>query len=285
MKEKTVCVLLNYCDKNNCVNIINKGLADGFFDHYIIVDNNSPDNSFEELKKLGNDTITVIKAKENKGFASGNNIGIAYAIKNLNPRYIVCLGTDVIVEKKALEKCYSVLEKNDNLACVSPMMLDRDKNIDSDFAWDFQTFSDCLKFNLYLTRKKNNYKKHKIIDYSKELVLCDVIRGSFMFFKADILERIGMFDEHTFLFYEENIICKKISDISYNVGFITTDTYIHNHIQHDTRSKQKYRESMKSAYYYLVKYQHIGFIKRVIFKLTSSLGKMEYFLFSKLKKK
>ena len=46
----------------------------------LIVDNASTDDSYQELKKLENDRIEVIQAKENKGFSAGMNIGAKRAI-------------------------------------------------------------------------------------------------------------------------------------------------------------------------------------------------------------
>jgi len=280
-----VCVILNYCDSKKCSDLVAKNLEDDFFDYTVIVDNNSPDNSREVLEPLAGDKVIFLETNENRGFAAGNNYGIRYALNNLDPKYILCMGADIIVERDALDKCYSIMESHNDIACISPIMLDWKKNVDKDFAWKMQTFKECLNFTIHLTRRKGKFKTYVPTDDTKEFVYADVVRGSFMFFRADVLEKIDMFDEKTFLFYEENIICKKISDAGYKVAFVPNATYIHNHVLVDTRSKIKYKASLKSAYYYLVKYQHINIFKRLTYKMFCMLGRIEYGIGSIFKKR
>ena len=45
-----------------------------------------------------NQRLILIKNDKNYGFAEGNNIGIRYALKSLNPTYILLLNNDTVVE-------------------------------------------------------------------------------------------------------------------------------------------------------------------------------------------
>lgn len=58
----------------------------------VIVDNKSTDNSVEYLENQTEscDKIDILKARSNKGFAAGNNIGARYVTKNINQN-IFCL--------------------------------------------------------------------------------------------------------------------------------------------------------------------------------------------------
>ena len=86
--------------------------------HIIIVDNNSTDNSYDELLKISNKKIEVIKCENNNGFASGNNFGVRYAREKYNDfDVILFLGTDVIVDETTIKESYFYLN-NINCAAV-----------------------------------------------------------------------------------------------------------------------------------------------------------------------
>ena len=48
--------------------------------------------------------MIIIKNEKNYGFAEGNNIGIRFALKNLNPDYILLLNNDTVVDKDFLNE-------------------------------------------------------------------------------------------------------------------------------------------------------------------------------------
>lgn len=76
----------------------------------IIVDNDSPNNSYEELnKEYGTSSeVVVLKAKENLGFAKGNNLGYKYSVEHYNSDFIVVMNNDMeIFQEDFIEKIYS----------------------------------------------------------------------------------------------------------------------------------------------------------------------------------
>ena len=67
-----------------------------------IVDNNSPDNSYQKLKDFFKD-LKVISSKFNNGYAAGHKIAVNYAIEN-NFEFIWVLNNDLIVRNDTLQK-------------------------------------------------------------------------------------------------------------------------------------------------------------------------------------
>ena len=45
----------------------------------IVVDNASPNDSVERLTEQAQDRFTLLRSEDNRGYASGNNIGLQYA--------------------------------------------------------------------------------------------------------------------------------------------------------------------------------------------------------------
>ena len=93
---------LNYWDTLACVKSI-KSM------HYsvagiVIVDNGSPNESFDVLNEEYKDEecILVIKNKKNQGFARGNNLGINRARKSLKADFVLVINNDIIFT----DECY-----------------------------------------------------------------------------------------------------------------------------------------------------------------------------------
>jgi glycosyltransferase involved in cell wall biosynthesis len=81
-----------------------------------IIDDGSTDNSKALIESYrGNDKISIIY-QQNKGLNITNNV----AMRAANGKYLMRLDADDFLEKEALEKMTSVLEKDDELGLVFP---------------------------------------------------------------------------------------------------------------------------------------------------------------------
>lgn len=65
-----------------------------------------------------NKNLILIKNQANDGFAEGNNIGIGYALENLNPNYILLLNNDTVVDNSFMNELVKVGETNKNIAAL-----------------------------------------------------------------------------------------------------------------------------------------------------------------------
>lgn len=95
-----------------CVDYL-RALEDGNDASIVIVDNCSPDNTYELLTDWfgGDDKIHIIRNTTNQGFAKGNNLGYAYARENLNCDWIVVMNSDVYIKD---QKFITILKENAN---------------------------------------------------------------------------------------------------------------------------------------------------------------------------
>lgn len=102
MKEKIdICfIVLHYQDTlltQKCVNSILL-LRKSEYSKILVIDNASPNNSYNELKKIycNNDTVYIIKSEKNGGFAEGNNFAYSFFKKNFDANYVIALNNDII---------------------------------------------------------------------------------------------------------------------------------------------------------------------------------------------
>ncbi len=97
----------------DCVNSI-KDRIDSVQYHIIIVDNASPNGSGEKLagKYEKDDLVTVILAKDNLGFAKGNNLGYKYAVNVAECDFLCIMNNDTLIVQ---DDFYStILEEYEN---------------------------------------------------------------------------------------------------------------------------------------------------------------------------
>ena len=283
--EKMNCamVILNYNDSHRAWKLAQKCKTFKNIDKIIIVDNKSTDDSIEYFSKKSKDNkIEIVISKENNGFASGNNIGARYILKKYSPTFLFFANTDTIFQEADLDACFEKLKEDEKLALVSMRMLDVKGNEEKS-SWKFIPFYKWILLNFWIYRKFN-FNKLIYQKFDTDFQYVDVVRGSFMVFKTELFFKCGLFDENTFLYFEEDIISYKLKEINYNVGLLTNHFYIHNHIYSKNKNKTYNEYYMdQSLKYFLTNYYEIGILKTTLLELCIFLGKIESFFFNKLK--
>ncbi|WP_297420727.1 glycosyltransferase [Clostridium sp.] len=251
MEFNIAIIILNYVNytitEKNVDNLIELGVKYPI----IIVDNNSQNNSFENIyKKYQNfNYIYVIKNHENKGYASGNNFGVKFVMEKLNfIKYICIMNPDVtILYKEIFSNLKSKIEDREDIALIGAMMILNNELNSRNFCWKLPN-KKCIVsgyFN-FLSRFRSSNKKDKIIIDSNDssIAKVQVVPGSFFIIKKAILQEIGLFDENTFLYNEENILSIKLRNKSYSECLSINDYYIHNHKK--TVGKKNLKDKLKS---------------------------------------
>lgn len=223
-------VILHYnsiCDTFSCVSSIQEKCKNGNYKIYI-VDNASPNDSGKLLsKKYATDNkISTILSSDNLGFAKGNNLGIAQALKDDFSDFIVVLNSDTkILQNDFCEKVAKSYEFN-KFAVLGPMIYTpmgrtcinpgrrhilHGKELDS---WEnfykkglaFLKNDDFFKLKILrkmmaLQQRLRNFRKPKF-QYTEKCVL----HGCCLIFSRDFFEKFKGFDPRTFLYFEEEIL-------------------------------------------------------------------------------
>jgi len=156
----------------------------------------------EEKKKnfelTSSKNLIIIKNDENYGFAKGNNIGIRYALNNLNSQYILLLNNDTVVDKEFLSELINVAESDKNIGSVQSLLLKPGgKTIDS----------IGQEISLWGAEDKGiNSKLTQNIDNTEIFGAC----AAAALYPGKIFEEIGLFDEDFFIILEDIDISWKI---------------------------------------------------------------------------
>ena len=247
-------VIVNYNDWKQ-TSLLVKNIKDyKVLDKIVIVDNKSTDQSVKKLKKIENEKIVLIEAESNKGYATGLNIGAKYLLKEFGKCNIIFSNTDIIIHKEEdLLKLSNDIDKN--IAVVGPTIVE---NKSLNRGWMLPSIKDEIKFNLPLISRK--YRREILYPddyYNVDLSLVVVVSGCIFCVDGKVLEKVGFFDEATFLYYEEQILSKKLEKIDKQVAVDNNVVVIHNHsvtIDKNINRINKYKEQRKSQRYFVSKY-------------------------------
>jgi len=219
--------------------------------------------------------MILIKNHENYGYARGNNIGIRFALNTLKSDYILILNNDVIIEdKEMLNKLLESAEGDSSIGAASPVLRSTNGEVQRACTRNLPGFLDFLFVYTFIGQRlfKENriWKSHFNYDYSfdrpKEF---GVLGGSCILFRSQAIAEIGLFDENTFLYWEEYIIGCKLAGHGWKSVLLPDAEIIHKGescIKNlNLKSWARYW-SIQSELYYLDNYASQNVVKKSIIR-------------------
>lgn len=251
--ERIAVVILNYNTWQKTISEID--MISSLFhlksDQLIVVDNDSGNDSYEQLKKRKADKYHLIRAKNNNGYAAGNNIGMKYAYR-LGYQYAWIINNDILIEDAMLlHKMLNILVKDDRLAVVNPDIYAPDGHM-------FNRESKRPSFYDY-TLGMSAYRRagRQIKDLGSYGYVYRP-QGCCMLVDLHKIKEAGYMDEHTFLYGEEVILAERLRNKGYLCGCCTSAKVIHDHsftVKGAFTKSKLNRMKIESFRYYLRKYR------------------------------
>lgn len=268
---KAVCVVLNYNDAGTTERLVKRIRNYSCFEHVVIVDNASTDNSWERLLMLQDQKVCVIRASENGGYGAGNNLGIRYAVKRFGASHVLLCNPDVSFSNDCAERMMRVFERHPDVGVVTARMVDS-VYADMRNGWPLR----CFLGELLAMGPVSRRVFHSLLNYpdsyfeGKHGVYVDVVHGSFLMVDARAFRKCGGYDEGIFLYQEESVLGQRMKRAGYRTVLVLDREYRHKHGVSIRRSvtsgsdRQRLRE--ESVMFYFRKYLHIGRVKKLISK-------------------
>ncbi len=230
--KKSCLIVLNYNDAPSCLSLIAKVENYHNIQKIILVDNCSTDSSFDVLKDAfqNHQKIDVIKTEANGGYGSGNTFGAFYAMEKYDAQFITIANPDVEFREKTLDRILKQYDEYSDAAIVTCKMNCSAQKLP--VAWKLPSYWDCILENfIILSKIVENRCLYKEKELDRPVVKVEVLPGSFLTMKASCFKEIGGFDSSIFLYYEENILAKKMQRAGYSSYLITTEEYLHNNTE------------------------------------------------------
>ena len=240
-------VILNYNNADDTIECIKS--VERFNTYrikFVIVDNGSTDDSVIRIKKYisGREDnikyqfykageklsapapyISFLESSVNGGYASGNNLALEFIETDSEVVKILILNNDVLFIDDIIPGLCGFLDNHPYAAIVSPTLLKRN-GIELDYNCARKNCTTAELFAIYafqigplwriigsMAEKRWMIKNNPYL-LNEAYFEIELPSGSCMLINKDDFRQIGYFDSRTFLYYEENILFKKISRIS-----------------------------------------------------------------------
>jgi len=183
----------------------------------------------EQSRGISN--FQLIKNKKNLGFAGGNNVGIKCALDN-SADYVLILNNDTIVDKNLIESLLETAKKYPRAGAISPKIYFAK---DYEFHKDRYEKSELGKVIWYAGGGidwKNVYGLARGVDevdrgqYDK-LSETDFATGTCMLISRKALEKVGLFDEKYFMYYEDTDLSVRVNKAGFKVFYAPSATVWH----------------------------------------------------------
>jgi hypothetical protein len=200
----------------------------------IVVDNNSNDDSIKMLQEfcppllvkgegLG---VRVLSNATNLGFSCANN----QAIKESSGEYVLILNPDTEVLPGSLDILTEFLDKNPDAAVVAPKLLNTYESLQRS-CMGFPTLGAMAMRQLFIEQlwTGNPYtKKYLMSDFKYDGIAgVDQPMGACLLIRKKVLDEVGLFDEHSFMFFDEVDLCYRIKQSGRKIYFIPDAKIIH----------------------------------------------------------
>lgn len=194
----------------------------------IVVDNGSKDESADYVRKYVKSidfkkiVLTIIETHKNLGFAGGNNIGMREGLQH-GADYILLLNNDTLVEKNFVAQLLSVADSDPKIGVVAPKIYFA-KGYEFHNKYKKEEFGKVIWYAGGIMDFKNVYGHHLGVDEVDHgqydtVSETEFASGCCLLIKKEVIEKVGMFDEKFFLYYEESDWNYRIRKAGYAIMF------------------------------------------------------------------
>lgn len=248
-----------------------------------VVDNASTDDSVAVLKGWQDrrpGVFDLLLSPDNGGYAKGNNVALEYFDGCDDVDKVMVLNNDVLFTEDIIPVLAHFIDEHPEAGLVSPLLRCRD-GITPDGSCarrDCSIREIIWTYLLYFTDIAGILSRfsgrRKMLAADPELlklpqVEIELPSGSCMMIRKSLFKEIGWFDPNTFLYYEENILYRKLLAAGkknyllpgvscIHLGGVTTNKVVH--------PASYMKNSKASGYYYAMHYRNPGFLQKIALK-------------------
>ena len=170
--------------------------------HLIVVDNGSTDESLEIARSyIDHPRYTLIENKTNTGFSYAVNQGIRMA----DTPYVVLFNNDAFAEPDWLEALIRTADQDQRIFGVSSLMIRHFQRELADDAGDYMTLLG------FACKRGDGLRWERYSQPCRVFSAC----GGAALYRKSILDKIGLFDENFFAYYEDVDISWRANNFGY----------------------------------------------------------------------
>ena len=237
----------------------------------IVVDNASSDGSADMVAHEFPE-VRLIRNAQNEGYARGNNIGM----QESRGEYVLLLNSDTEVQQGTLDRLCWFLDENGNYGAVGGGLRNGDGTTQA-ACMRFPTRLTALFFDMELDRR---WPENPVIhayymrDYDHETSRdVDQPPGACLCLRRSLLERIGLFDETLWLFFNDVDLCKRVWEAGARIRYLVEAPVIHHVGSSTAKFGRRIIEWQRNRRYYYRK--HFGLLGGIYIDLMVRWRRLE----------
>lgn len=179
----------------------------------VVVDNASKEEDYNKLSRFIEDNVfsyplKLIRSNNNLGFAGGNNLGIKYAIENLNPKYFMLLNNDTLVESNLIEELINNIDETHQMS-TPKIVFEKERDI----IWANGGYINSKRG---IGVNKDFLNKDELSDKSYS---CDFSPFCCVLYTRKLHEELGYMDDSYFMYFEDVDYCIKMKQKGYLIKY------------------------------------------------------------------
>jgi len=219
----------------------------------VVVDNGSRDGSVAMVRKEF-PKVRLLESRENLGFSAANNWGM----RESRGAFILFLNPDVEVKPHGLERMRDFMQRHPEVGILGPRLIYPDGRFQLSAGrlpslwqefWDRWLYRRLERHRGFLLRQvERRFARIREVEW---------VTGACFLARRSVLEAVGGFDEHLFMYFEDKDLCKRVREAGYRVVYFPEATVVHLKAGSSGKSPQEldaiYRQSQR--YYYR---KHLG---------------------------
>ncbi len=199
----------------------------------ILIDNNSQDGTVEMIENSF-PQIQLIKNEVNRGVAPARNQGLKLALG----KYILILDADMELIENSILSLFKFMERTPSCGIVGAKLVDSYKNLQysckrfpSFFALVFRRLE-----NFSLIENSKTLSRHMMKEWDhKSIKEVDYLIGACQFFRKEVIDKIGFYDDKIFYGPEDIDFCLRVWNGGWKVCYFPLTQIIH-HEQRITKN-------------------------------------------------
>ncbi|QKF60188.1 glycosyltransferase family 2 protein [Aliarcobacter lanthieri] len=201
-----------------CLETLYKSNFENLTYDVIVVDNASTDGSSNFIKN-NYPQIILLENETNTGGSGGFDRGIRYTMQK-EYDYVVLLDNDILLEFNTILNLHKYIKINPKVGVVGSKICTMDNK---DILQEMGSFIDFdNKFNIYTP-----LKSHKDDNSLPEIVVCDYVPACCMITSKDVLKKVGSFNTHHFIYWDDMDWCTRVKKSGYEIHAINSSRVFH----------------------------------------------------------
>ncbi len=219
----------------------------------VFVVDNSPTEKLRELVNKVSTKSVYLFGQGNVGYGAGNNIGIRKAIET-GSKYHAILNPDIIFKAEVIDHLVSYMDIHQDAGLIKPQLTHLDNSFEGTamlLPTPLDTFGRRLLPKAWVDKINNRFElRNQDLTVIRNV---PIFSGSFLFIRTSVFEKVGLFDDRYFMYFEDFDLVRRIHKVSKTV-FYPYDTIIHAHAAEHKINKKLLLISIKSAIKYFNKF-------------------------------